>query len=76
MSRKLAAISGHQLIRLLLLDGWEHRGRRTHGVGLSKLGPDGHKHYTLVPDHTDPLAPGTLAAILGPDQSGLGRRRE
>ncbi|MBI2941955.1 MAG: type II toxin-antitoxin system HicA family toxin [Chloroflexi bacterium] len=73
MTNGLPAITGKQLIRLFRLDGWVEGGRRTHGVFFSKPGPDGHLRITIIPDKRSPLPAGTLAAILGPKQSDIGR---
>jgi len=69
----LPAITGRQLIRLLIQDGWEEGRRVTHGRSLHKAFPDGRTRLTLVPDKRSPLPAGTLSAILGPKQTGLGR---
>jgi predicted RNA binding protein YcfA (HicA-like mRNA interferase family) len=69
----LPAITGRQLIRLLKLDGWEEGRRANHGRSLHKTFDDGRTRVTLVPDKRTPLPTGTLAAILGAKQTGLGR---
>ncbi len=74
MTNALPAITGKQLIRLLQKDGWERRHRCTHGVSLAKHLPNGRTLVTVVPDKRSSLRPGTLAAILGPDQTALGRK--
>ncbi|MBI2918621.1 MAG: type II toxin-antitoxin system HicA family toxin [Chloroflexi bacterium] len=67
-------ISGRQLIRLLEIDGWQVRGRATHGVFLFKKFPgETIPRTTVVPDKADDLPDGTLGAILGVKQTGLGR---
>ena len=73
MAMALPAITGRQLIRLFRLDGWRDTGRTRHGVGLAKADATGRMRVTTIPDKRRPLAPGTLAAILGPKQSNLGR---
>lgn len=73
MTDRLPAIKGKQLIRLLQKDGWEFKRRCTHGVFLIKLLPDGRILVTVVPDKRSPLPAGTLADILGPKQTQLGR---
>lgn len=73
MPDALPAITGRQLIRLLLLDGWEEGRRVNHGRSLHKAFPDGRTRVTLVPDKRSPLPAGTLGAILGPRQTTLGR---
>ncbi len=73
MPEPLPAVSGRQRIRLLRRAGWYETGRRTHGTGLAHADPDGRVRVTIVPDKNRPLAPGTLAAILGPKQTNRGR---
>ena len=59
---------------MLESNGWERRGRATHGVFL-------YKHFsgelmprsTVVPDKTGSLPDPTLGAILSVKQTGLGR---
>jgi len=67
------AISGRQLIKLLRKDGWEPGRRAKHGMTLTKVFP-GRARVTFVPDTSASLPPGTLAAILGPKQTGIGRK--
>jgi predicted RNA binding protein YcfA (HicA-like mRNA interferase family) len=73
MGGSLPALTGKQLIRLFLSDGWEDFGRRTHGIALAKRDASGCMRITIIPDKPKPLPGGTLAAILGPKQSDLGR---
>lgn len=73
MVNKPPAITGKQLIRLLRLDGWEVGKQKTHGVGLRKSTGQGRTLVTIVPNKREPLSDGTLAEILGPLQTGLGR---
>lgn len=73
MPNELPAITGKQLIRLFRQDGWTECGRRTHGISFSRVFPDGRLHITLIPDKRSSLPGGTLAAILGPKQSTIGR---
>ena len=68
----LPAISGRDLIKLLRKDGWEIQRSARHGVALTKRFPD-KKRVTVVPTRSTPLAPGTLSAILGAKQTGMGR---
>jgi predicted RNA binding protein YcfA (HicA-like mRNA interferase family) len=65
-------VTGPQLARLLLADGWEQREKRArHGIDLRKRFSD-RTRVTLVPtDSRQPLPDGTLAAILSPRQTGL-----
>lgn len=72
MATTLPAITGKQLIRLLRRDGWTEVRRTNHGIAFTKT-IDDRKRLTLVPDKRSTLPDGTLAAILGPKQSGLGR---
>jgi len=67
---EIPAVTGKQLIRLLQKDGWVEKGRSTHGIALQKPG-----HYpTVVPDKKKPIPDGTLGAILGPRQTGIGKK--
>lgn len=74
MANTHPAITGRQLIRMLRLDGWEVVRRAKHGQALAKMGPDGRKRVTVVPDKRSPLPGGTLADILGPLQTQIGRQ--
>ncbi len=70
----MANISGREVMRLLRLEGWTEGGRRTHGVFFSKHFPgETIPRSTIVPDKVDPLPEGTLGAILGVEQTGLGK---
>lgn len=66
------AITGKQLIRLLEKDGWVLGRKTRHGVSLSKAFSGRHR-VTVVPDKRRSLVPKTLAEILGPKQTSLGR---
>jgi predicted RNA binding protein YcfA (HicA-like mRNA interferase family) len=69
----LPAISGKQLIKLLILDGWEIKKRGTHGMSLyKKIG--NRRIVTTVPDKKDSLPNGTLGAILSVKQTQLGKK--
>ena len=69
----IPAISGIQLIKLLEKDGWV-KGRRTrHGIALTKFIGERTK-VTVIPDTRAPLPEGTLRAILGTKQTGIGKR--
>ncbi|MFW9951817.1 MAG: type II toxin-antitoxin system HicA family toxin [Candidatus Thorarchaeota archaeon] len=72
MSKKLPAISGNELIKLLQKDNWEITRKATHGVSLKKFFPDGRYRVTIIPTSNESLPKGTLAAILGPKQTNLG----
>ena len=67
------AINGIKLMKLLRADGWREEGRNDHGISLSKVFADGER-LTTIADKSDSLAQGTLNAILGPLQTGIGRR--
>jgi predicted RNA binding protein YcfA (HicA-like mRNA interferase family) len=74
MAEKPPAISGVELMKLLEKDGWV-KGRHTrHGAAFNKTFPSGETRVTIVPNKTKPLPEGTLRAILGPRQTGIGRR--
>jgi predicted RNA binding protein YcfA (HicA-like mRNA interferase family) len=66
-------ISGKNLIKLALKDGWVIKHRATHGIALAKKYPD-KTRVTIIPDKKALLPDGTLAAILGPKQMGIGRK--
>lgn len=70
----MRAITCAQLIRLLELDGWAVKRRAAHGLLLSKrFASDTIPRTTTVPDKGSRVLPaGTLAAILGVKQTGLG----
>ena len=66
-------ISGKALAQLLRLDGWTEGRRTTHGIAFYKHFPGEHlPRMTIIPDKTDDLPSGTLGAILGVRQTGLG----
>ncbi len=70
----MANISGKQLMFLLKKDGWQQGGRRTHAVFFSKrFLNESIPRSTVIPDKSDPLPDGTLGAILGVRQTGLGK---
>ncbi|MBN1691395.1 MAG: type II toxin-antitoxin system HicA family toxin [Dehalococcoidia bacterium] len=69
----LPAISGKQLIKLLISDGWEVGRKARHGVALTKRYGDTTR-VTVVPDKRASLPEGTLRAILGPMQTQLGSK--
>ena len=66
-------ISGKDLIKLAVKDGWAIKHRATHGLSLVKKYPD-KTRVTVIPDKKALLPDGTLAAILGPKQMGIGRK--
>ena len=65
-------ITGKQLIALLQKDGWTIQRRARHGLSLSKY-IDGKNRVTIVPYTRASLPAGTLSAILGDKQTGIGR---
>jgi len=71
---KLPAISGKKLVKLLRKAGWEARRRAQHGVALAKTIGD-RTRVTVIPDTRAPLDQGTLAAIPGPKQTNIGKKR-
>lgn len=67
------SISGKKLINLAVKDGWVVKRRARHGVALAKKIND-RTRVTVIPDTRAPLDEGTLAAILGPKQMGIGKK--
>ncbi|MDY6892320.1 MAG: type II toxin-antitoxin system HicA family toxin [Chloroflexota bacterium] len=72
MYTKVPAISGKQLIRLLQKDGWNIARKSNHGIALTKSFAD-RTRVTVVPSTRASLDTGTLAAILGPKQTGIAK---
>lgn len=72
MGGGLPAISGPKLIDALKNDGWAVDGRSTHGITLKKM-VAGELRITTIPTKSRSLPTGTLSAILGARQTGLGR---
>ena len=68
----IPTLTGRELRRLLTADGWEVLRRVQHGVFLTKRFGD-RTRTTTVKDTGRDLPNGTLAMILGPKQTGLGR---
>lgn len=68
----IPAITGKQLIKLLKSGTWKEAGKAKHGITLTK-GIGDRTRVTLVPDKVESLPKGTLGAILGPMQTGLGK---
>lgn len=69
----MLAVTGKALIKLLLADeGYTIWRVNTHGTILGKW-VDGRMYRTTIKDNREDIPPGTLAAILGPKQTGLGR---
>jgi predicted RNA binding protein YcfA (HicA-like mRNA interferase family) len=71
--KKLPRISGKQLIRLAVKDDWVIRRRARHGVALTKKLSD-RTRVTVIPDSRAELDEGTLSAIIGPKQMGIGKK--
>jgi predicted RNA binding protein YcfA (HicA-like mRNA interferase family) len=69
---QLPALSGRQLMELLQKDGWKSHGQARHGVTLKKHVRD-RTIVTFIPDTNASLPDGTLAAILGVKQTGIGK---
>ena len=66
-------VTGFQLIRLLEKDGWVSKHKARHGQLMHKWFPEeGRARVTVVPRTRAVLPTGTLAAILGEKQTGLG----
>ncbi|OGU28771.1 MAG: hypothetical protein A2057_16115 [Ignavibacteria bacterium GWA2_35_9] len=68
----IPAISGKQLIKLLVFDGWIIKKKATHGLSLYKKINNRHI-VTTIPDKKDSLPDGTLYAILSKKQTQIGR---
>ena len=67
------SIDGKKLIKLAVKDGWVIKRRARHGVALVKRFGD-RPRVTVIPDTRTPLDEGTLSAILGPKQMGIGKK--
>ena len=67
------AITGKQLINLLVADGWKKGRRATHGIALHKNCGRNDIRTTTVQPKTDSMPKITLRLILGVKQTGLGR---
>ncbi len=72
MSGGVPAISGPELAKLLEKDGWTLDRRSTHGLTYKKM-VGGELLITTIPSKSRPLCKTTLAQILGPRQTQLGR---
>jgi len=72
LTPKLPAITGNQLIKLLKRDDWFEVRRTNHGASLAKQFRTRNR-VTVVPTKNESLPIGTLSAILGPKQTGLGK---
>lgn len=72
MSSDLPAITGYQLIRLLEKSGWITGRKANHGRTMTKLIGD-RTRVTFIPETKGSLPSGTLMAILGLKQTGIGK---
>jgi len=70
--QKIPALNGLELIKLLKRDRWIEHRQTTHGIALTKRVGD-RTRVTIVPKTRAALPTGTLMAILGEKQTGLGR---
>ena len=70
--QKIPALNGLELIKILKIDGWIEHRQTTHGIALKKRWDD-RTRVTIVPKSRATLPTGTLMAILGKKQTGLGR---
>ncbi len=70
---KIPSISGNQLIKLLKKDGWIEGKKAKHGLPLKKKYIK-RTRVTIIPTKNDDLPNGTLSAILGPQQTKIGRK--
>ena len=66
-------LSGKKLIALLQKDGWSIGRKAKHGVTLFKSFGKLNR-VTFIPDTRADLPVGTLLAILGHMQTGIGRK--
>jgi len=71
--QKIPALTGLELIKLLQKAGWAEHRQATHGVALVKHFREKTK-VTIVPKTKATLPEGTLMAILGKKQTGLGKK--
>ena len=71
--QKIPALTGLELIKLLKKDGWIEHRHTTHGIALVKRFKEGTR-VTIVPKTKANLPVGTLMAILGEKQTGLGKK--
>jgi len=74
MSGQPPAITGFQLISLLEKDGWIRGRKAKHGRCLTKKMGSGETRVTFVPETRASLPDGTLSAIIGPKQTGIGKK--
>ena len=67
------ALNGPRLARLLEADGWAYQRECPHGWAYAKT-VRGEVRVTTIPKKKRSIPPRTLAAILGPKQTQLGKR--
>jgi predicted RNA binding protein YcfA (HicA-like mRNA interferase family) len=72
MHTSIPDITGKQLIRLFLKDSWGVGRKAKHGMTLRKR-VGNRTRVTFIPDTRASLPIGTLRAILGTKQTGLGK---
>ena len=73
MASPLRAVTGIQLIKLLIKDGWIVKRRTNHEVSLAKKF-NNRVRVTIIPTKKNQSLPsGTLGSILGPKQTNIGR---
>jgi len=72
MAGGLPAISGYALMKLLQADGWQFARESPHGNAYAKDFPEGPR-VTCIQRTRKSLPIGTLKAILGEKQTGIGR---
>jgi hypothetical protein len=73
MPEAIPPVTGKQLIWLFRQAGWDEVRRSKEGIMFAKRFPDGRFASTVISPTRRPLTPGTLGAIIGPRQSGIGR---
>ncbi len=71
--RKIPAISGKQLIKLLIKDGWIIKRRKGDHVSLAKDFTN-RKRVTVIKNTAESIPRGTRMAILGKKQTNLGKK--
>ena len=69
----LPTLSSARLIRLLKKDGWKPGGIANHGMVFTKTVSD-RTRVTIIPLNRRAIPRGTLSAILGEKQTGIGRK--
>jgi len=72
MSERLPQIKGNELIKLLEKDGWEIARKGGKHFSLVKKFKD-RTRVTTIKNTSNDIPRGTLNAILGKDQTNLGR---